>query len=235
MATHDIVVIGASAGGVEALRILARALPKDFPGSIFIVLHTSPEWPSALPAILSKQGPLSAITPEDRSKIERGVIYIAPSDHHMLLDRDGVRIVRGPKENRHRPAIDPLFRSAAWAFGPRVVGIVLSGILDDGSAGLWAIKSCGGVTVVQDPEDADFPQMPMNAMLHLEVDHSLPVAKLAPLLTKLVREPVDDMREHEIPANLKIETEFTTMERDIGDMGKLGDLSAFTCPTCRGA
>src|SRR5262245_65675004 len=140
MAGHDVIVIGASAGGVETLQKLVRALPADLPAAIFIVQHTSPQSPCLLPEILSKAGPLPAVAPEDQTQIEHGVIYVAPPDRHLLLERNQLRIVRGPKENRHRPAIDPLFRSAAWTYGPGVVGVVLSGTLDDGTAGLWAGK-----------------------------------------------------------------------------------------------
>jgi two-component system, chemotaxis family, protein-glutamate methylesterase/glutaminase len=164
MQGHDIIVIGASAGGVETLKQLVKELPQDLPASIFIVLHLG-RMPgnSLLPAILERAGRLPAETPVDRTRFERGRIYVAAPDRHMLIEHDHVRVVRGPKENRHRPSVDPLFRSAAWTYGPRVVGVVLSGTLDDGAAGLWAIKTCGGVTVVQDPSEAPYNGMPTSA------------------------------------------------------------------------
>src|SRR5262245_48658533 len=182
MPGHDIITIGASAGGVETLSRLVATLPADLPASLFVVLHIDPEAPSVLGGILSAAGKLPAVEATDGAPIEHGKIYVGTANCHLLVEPDRVRVVHGPKENRHRPAIDPLFRSAAWAFGRRVVGVVLTGMLDDGSAGLWAIKSCGGVTVVQDPAEAYFPDMPANALVHLKVDYSLPIAEMGPLL-----------------------------------------------------
>src|SRR5215469_16540682 len=171
---HDIVAIGASAGAIEALTALVGALPADFPGTLFIVVHTSPDACSKVPQILGRAGVLPVVAPQDMTVFAPGRIYVSSPNRHMLLERDHVRIVRGPKENRHRPAIDPLFRSAAWAYGPRVVGVILTGSGDDGAAGQWAIKSCGGTTVVQDPATAAHPEMPESALLHNEIDHILP-------------------------------------------------------------
>src|SRR5262245_44960295 len=177
--THDIFVIGASAGGVFSLKELFAALPADFPGSLFVVVHRSSESSGKISDAFDGDAALPIVTPDDEAAIVPGRIYVAPPDRHMLIERNRVRIVRGPKENRHRPAIDPLFRSAAWAYGPRVVGVVLTGYLDDGTAGLWAIKTCGGVTVVQDPADALHPDMPMNALSANQVDHCLPLQKIS--------------------------------------------------------
>ena len=234
---HDIVVIGASAGAVPSLKVLVRGLPGNFPGSIFVTVHMSAEARSELSGILSRAGSLPVSAPADMTPIESGQIYVSSPDCHMLLERDRVRIVRGPKENRHRPAIDPLFRSAAWAYGPRVVGIVLTGYLDDGTAGLWAIKTCGGITIVQDPADALHLDMPQNALMHNRVDYCVPLDEMAALLVKLATEPVDLTRHHPRPASVKTEVEFASIERDrdIDDMGSLGRLSPFTCPSCRGA
>src|SRR6202008_2971080 len=156
-----------------------------YPGALFVVMHIDPEARSELPAILGRSGPLRAVSAEDRTVMEPGRIHVAPPGFHLLLERERLAVVRGPRENRHRPAIDPLFRSAAWSYGPRVVGVVLTGFLDDGTAGLWAIKTCGGVTVVQSYADALHPDMPMNAALATEVDYTLPVTEIAPLLVRL--------------------------------------------------
>jgi two-component system, chemotaxis family, protein-glutamate methylesterase/glutaminase len=233
--TRDIFAIGASAGGVPSLRQLVAALPADFPGTIFAVIHMSPKARSQLAEILGRAGPLPVDAPKDNAPIAPSRIYVASPNCHMLLERDRVRIVRGPKENRHRPAIDPLFRSAAWAYGPRAVGIVLTGYLDDGAAGLWAIKSCGGTTIVQDPADALHPDMPQNALLHNQVDYCVPLDRMAPLMGRIVREPVDTSHAYPKPATIKTEVEFAKMDRDIDAMGSLGKLSPFTCPSCRGA
>jgi two-component system, chemotaxis family, protein-glutamate methylesterase/glutaminase len=161
---HEIFVVGASAGGVEALTRLVRTLPARFPGTLFVVLHLPAESPSLLPSILTRSGSLKASHPQDGERIAPGQIYVAPPDHHLLVESGYMRVVRGPKENRHRPALDPLFRSAARSYGPRVVGIVLSGMLDDGTAGLMAIKRCGGLAIVQNPAEALYPSMPQSTL-----------------------------------------------------------------------
>jgi two-component system chemotaxis response regulator CheB len=235
MPTRDIVVIGASAGGISTLKELVRLLPEDFPAAMFIVLHVAPGTRSLLPEILARSGPLPVSFAEDDAEIQTGNIYVAPSDQHILLESDRMKLVRGPRENRNRPSIDVLFRSAAWTFGPRVVGVVLTGYLDDGAAGLWAIKSCGGVTVVQDPADAIHHDMPANAARTIDVDYMLPVVEIAPLLVRLACEPVAAMPDNGKPVSIKTEIGFAKMERDIDDMSSLGTLSAFTCPTCHGA
>ena len=185
MANKDIVVIGASYGGVEAHKVLVSGLPKGFHASVFLVQHRTSTAPSLLPEILMKAGPLPASSPADFEPIERGHIYVAPPDYHMMLERGRVRLIRGPKENRARPAIDALFRSAAYAYGPRVVGVVLTGLLNDGTAGLWAVKDCGGTAIVQDPEEAIAPSMPQNALQNVAVDYCLPLSEIAPLLAQL--------------------------------------------------
>ena len=230
-----IVVIGTSAGGVSALRALVALLPSDYPGAIFIVLHLSAEAPSVLPELLQRAGPLPVEWATDGQPIVGGRILLAPADCHMLIEQNYVTVVRGPKENRHRPAIDPLFRSAAWAFGPRVIGVVLTGSLDDGTAGLWAIKSCGGTTVVQDPGDAEYAQMPANALMHNRIDHRLPLAEIPALLASLASKTVPPRPAEAPPQRLKDEVEYAKMNRDLRDMNSLGTLSPFTCPSCRGA
>jgi two-component system chemotaxis response regulator CheB len=188
MPKHDMIVIGASAGGVEALIKLVGSLPADLPAAIFLVLHIPAQSPSLLPDILNRAGPLHAVHPVDGQAIEYRHIYAAPPDYHLMVEKGIVRIVRGPKENRHRPAIDPLFRSAARTYGTRVVGVILTGSMDDGAAGLLAIKRRGGKAIVQDPQDALFASMPQSAIAHVEVDHVVPLFDMAPLLTKLAHE-----------------------------------------------
>lgn len=190
MPGHDIVVVGASAGGVETLVKLVEKLPADLPASVFVVLHIPAQNPSLMPEILSRSGRLKAVHPRDGEAIQQGCIYIAPPDLHLLVEQGHVHLLRGPKENRHRPAIDPLFRSAAAAYGPRVVGVVLTGSLDDGTAGLLAIKRLGGIAIVQDPADALYPSMPLNALEHVNVDYKLPVSEIGPLIAHLAYEPV---------------------------------------------
>jgi two-component system chemotaxis response regulator CheB len=231
---HDIVVIGASAGGVPTLQRLVGALPEDLRAALFVVLHLSAEARSELPAILGRAGPLRAVAAADGMPIEHGRIHVAPPDHHLLVEPERIVVTRGPRENRHRPAIDPLFRSAAWAYGPRVVGLVLSGTLDDGTAGLWAIKSCGGTTVVQEPGDALHPEMPQNALTHNRVDHRLPLDEMAPLLTRLAHEPVA-AKPTRAPDSIHDELEFARMRRGLHDQPPRGTLTPFTCPSCHGA
>ena len=232
---HDIVVIGASAGGVSALKKLVSLLPQDLPASLFVVLHVPADSRSLLPQILAGAGSLQVASARNGEKIKHGKVYIAPPDHHMLLTRGEVRLTRGPKENRHRPAIDPLFRSAAWAYGPRTVGIVLSGTLDDGTAGLRAIKSCRGTTLVQDPVEAQYPGMPENAILHAPVDYCATIEKLAAAIIELAAKAVHDPDSYEVADHIKIETEFAFMERDMRDMKSLGSPAGIVCPTCHGS
>ena len=190
---RDVIVVGASAGGVEALRSLVSGLPAGLPAAVFIVLHIPPEAGSVLPELLSRAGPLPAIhAPEGEAglRFERGHIYVAPPDRHMLIDGDRVRTVGTAKEKRARPAVDPLFRSAARHHGRYVIGVILTGALDDGTAGLAEVKSQGGWAVVQDPEDARFPSMPGSAMRHVAVDHCVPLAAIPDLLARLVGEDI---------------------------------------------
>ena len=183
---HDVIVIGTSAGGVEALCAVVAALPPDLPAAVFVVMHL-PAWSSSkLPEILSRCGPLPAAHPFPDERIEHGRIYVAPPDHHLLLSETGrVQLWHGPRENNFRPAINTLFRSAAVAYGPRVTGVILTGNLEDGAAGLWWIKRMEGVSVVQDPEDAEFAQMPRTALWHVNTDYVVKLAELAPTLTRL--------------------------------------------------
>src|SRR3954468_6912449 len=171
MEKRNIVVIGASAGGFEAIKQLTATLPPDLDATIFIVWHMSPDIMGLLPQVINRQKTILASNAVDNEPIVSNRIYIAPPDHHLLLEEGVIRVTKGPKENRFRPAVDPLFRSAAYVYGTRVIGIVLSGALDDGSAGLWTIKSRGGLAIVQDPNDAEVSSMPEHALEAVEVDY----------------------------------------------------------------
>lgn len=186
---HDIIVIGGSAGSVAALVQLVRGFPPDLPAVVFIVVHASPNFPCLLPDILQNSGPLPAVHAQDGAPIELGRIYVAPPDRHLLVKREYMRVVFGPKENRFRPAIDPLFRTAAQAYGKRVVGIVLSGLLYDGTQGLIEIKQQGGMAIVQDPQEAVVSSMPQSAIKHVAVDYILSSADMARVLFELSHEP----------------------------------------------
>ncbi|MCU0518702.1 MAG: chemotaxis protein CheB [Oscillatoria sp. Prado101] len=192
MPGHDIIVIAASAGGVEALTKLASGLPKNLPAALFVVLHIPPQADSVLPRILSRTGTLPASHPIDGQTIERGRIYVAPPDRHLLLGRGHIHLAKGPKENGHRPAADPLFRTAAQAYGRRVVGVVLSGNLQDGTAGLQAVKMRGGVAIAQNPAEALYSGMPRSACQNVAVDGVLPVSEIAAVLVRLASEPVGE-------------------------------------------
>jgi len=233
MPDHDIVVVGASAGGVEALAGLAASLPARLPAAVFVVLHVPSTGTSALPDILGRQGPLPAAHVKDGEPIEPGRIYVAPPDHHLLLRPGHVHLARGPRENGHRPAVDPLFRSAAREYATRVVGVVLSGALDDGTAGLLAVKSRGGVAVVQDPEDALYPGMPGNALEVVEVDHVVPARAMGELLARLVAEPAAEPP-GPAPADMRTEVEVEGFSLEAMEGEHPGVPSGFSCPDCNG-
>jgi two-component system chemotaxis response regulator CheB len=233
------VLIGASAGGVDALEKLVVGLPPEFPAAILVVLHVASTGTSVLPQILSRKGTMPASFARDGEELRRGQIYVAPADHHMLVHDHRIRLSQGPRENGHRPAIDPLFRSAARAAGPRCIAVVLSGLLDDGASGLRFIKRNGGVAMVQDPEDALFPSMPRAAMAMTTVDAVVPMAEMANRLCELIEEPVDGRREHIRVA--PSDDEFDGADRvEIEDPSETRSLisgppSTITCPECGGA
>ena len=220
------IVIGASAGGVEAIRFLAAELPADFPATVFVVLHIGAH-PSQLPWLLNQTGPLRAVHPKDGDPIRPGQIHIAPPDHHLLIEAGHMRLTRGPRENWARPAIDPLFRSAARAYGSDVIGVVLTGGLNDGTAGLYEIKQNGGITVVQDPVDAAHPDMPRSALKHVPVDHCLPLAQLPELLARLAAERA--VHPDQTPSSARKQGKEMTAEY------KLDQPVTVACPDCGGA
>lgn len=217
--SRDIIVIGASAGGVEALVRLVRDLPADLPAAIFIVIHLPPYPPSSLPDLLSRSGPLPAAHAVHGELIRPGRIYVAPPDSHLMVNKGYVRVVRGPKENGHRPAVDPLFRTAARAYGVRVVGVVLTGALDCGTIGLLTVKALGGLAIVQEPREAFCPDMPRSAIEHVKVDYILPLSQIAPVLARLTGEPVRESR-------LMKKNRAEKPEKPVADI---------TCPECNGA
>jgi two-component system chemotaxis response regulator CheB len=236
MPKRDIIVVGASAGGVEALVTLVRNIPRSIPAAIFVVLHMSADSPSLLPEILSRAGPLAASQAKDGEEIVLGHIYVALPDNHLLVEKDKVRVVHGPRENRHRPAVDPLFRSAALAYGPRVVGVILSGALDDGTAGLLAVKRRGGIAIVQEPDEALYPSMPSSAQAHVAIDYTLPVAEIGLLLSNLAREG-SPKAEGGYPMSDNLGKEVKKTELDVNELTadeQIGKPSVFSCPGCGG-
>jgi two-component system chemotaxis response regulator CheB len=235
MRSNHLVVIGASAGGIEALRTLAAALPQDFPAPICVVVHTSPQAPGVLDAILSRAGVLAAINAVNHQRLEPGRIYVAPPDFHLIIEPGIVRVTKGPRENRFRPAIDPLFRSAAQVYGPRAIGVILTGSLDDGTDGLWAIKQLGGCAIVQDPDDAMFPSMPQSAIDHVTVDYVLPLSEIAPVLVRLTAAPAETSKPPDPPEQLQIEVKIAMEENPIAaGLIRVGNPSAYACPECHG-
>lgn len=230
---REILVIGGSAGGVEAITSLLRQLRADLRVAVFVVCHLLPDAKSHLVDALNTAGPLPAKTPADGEAIKHGVVYVAPPDRHLLVKEGYVRTTRGPRENRWRPAIDPLFRSAAVAYGNRVIGIVLTGMLDDGTAGLIAIKRCGGLTMVQDPEEAPYPDMPLTALTNVEIDHKLMIADMGPVLQCLLTESVP--ADGHAPSDLAIEARIAeTGFSSAAITEDLGVLTPLSCPECDG-
>lgn len=220
-----LIVIGASEGGVGALQAIVAALPENLPAAVLVVMHIGAH-SSTLAPILSQAGPVLAINPKDGEQIMSGRIYVAPPDHHMIVEGGVIRLTKGPRENFSRPSIDPLFRSAAEAYGPSVIGVILTGGLNDGTAGLYEIKQRGGITMVQDPNEATNPGMPLSALHHVAIDHCASLAML-PRLIQQVLEDISTSLTPQTPSEGR-ENEMTaeyTHERPV----------AITCPDCGGA
>jgi two-component system, chemotaxis family, protein-glutamate methylesterase/glutaminase len=236
MTIHRIIAIGASAGGIQALKSIVARLPGDLPAIVCVVLHVASDSPGAMPGIITKAGPLAARHPVEAEALSPGRIYVAPPDHHLLVDPSGrCRLSRGAKENRFRPAIDPLLRSAAHACGPQVIGVVLSGALYDGTAGLWAVKRHGGVAVVQDPDDAAVPSMPLSALRNIAVDHCAPASEIGSLLTRLATAPVATRLLSGDARPMDLESHLLLREAGLGDEAwALGRPSPYVCPECHG-
>jgi len=231
---RNILVIGTSAGGLETLDRLVGELPTDLAAAIFIVQHMAPETSGvALLRRLGRHRAFDAKLAEDGEPFRPGRIYIAPPDNHLLLKKTTLLVTKGARENRHRPGIDPLFRSAAVAHGARVIAVVLTGMLDDGTAGLMAVKRCGGVSVVQDPKDAAYPGMPQSAVDNVDVDFCVPIAGMGSLLGELVSHAGG--RTKAAPHDIK--TEARIAERvlsDVSQVNGLGDQVPYNCPNCGG-
>lgn len=237
MENRDIIVIGSSAGGVTALKEIVSSLSPDLNASIFIVQHVSPDSESLLPRILSYTGNLKAVHPSDGEIIRQGVIYIAPPDRHMIIERNRILVKKGPKENRFRPSIDALFRSAAYNYGPRVVGVVLTGMLDDGTSGMWSVKRLGGTGIIQQPQDAAYPSMPTSVLEYVNVDFVLPLAEIGQKLNEIAALPVSEVAMGQIPELERMKTEIEiAAEKNAFEIGvmKMGELSPLTCPECHG-
>jgi two-component system chemotaxis response regulator CheB len=233
MANRDIVAIGASAGGVDALQLLASGIARGFPASIFIVLHLPSEFDSNLDSILSGAGPLPASFAVDGEPWGNGRIYIGRAGRHLLLDEGRIHLGFGPAENRVRPSIDPLFRSAALCCSGRTIGVVLTGTQADGASGLRALKGAGGITIVQDPADAEFSEMPRSALNLTNADHVVTLKAMPALLERLVRLPAQENAP--VPDGLKREVEIARTGRSsVSVVDRLGQRSVWTCPDCHG-
>lgn len=235
MEERDIVVIGASAGGVEAVAALVEALPRDLAAAVFVVVHFPPHTTSVLPRIITRRGGMTAVHPEDGAPIELGRVYVAPPDRHLIVEQGYVRLVRGPRENAARPAVDPLFRSAARAYGARVIGVILTGNLDDGTAGLMAVQSAGGLAVVQDPDDAMYPGMPSSALRHVQADHVVPLGEIPGLLVRRVGEPVQQRGAGRMAQEQNREVPISEMDPAALEAQRAGAPSGYVCPECTGA
>ncbi len=233
MSNRDIIVIGGSAGATAPLKQILGRLPADLPAAVFVVLHIPAQGIGILATVASSAGPLPVRQAQNGMQIEPGQIYLAAPDHHLLLSRDQIFLGRGPRENMVRPAIDALFRSAALFHGPRVIGVLLSGLLSDGAAGLNAIKRCGGMAVVQDPADAISDEMPRRAMEATTVDLCVPGATMGDVLSELAREPAGAALP--IPPEIRLEVEIAAGERVGSDnLIAVADPVGLTCPACGG-
>lgn len=233
MANRDVLAVGASAGGVEALLFLAKHLPRNFPASVLVTIHLPRHSHSSLDEVLSRAGPLPAAFAVEGERLKKAHIYVAPPDRHLLLDGDRVALGIGPRENNARPAIDPMLRATALCCGFRAVGVVLTGTLGDGASGLWALHQCGGVTVVQDPRDAAFAEMPTTALNRGAPDHVVRLAEMPALLHSLAQQPAGEP----VPAspNMRYEVEIAKTGRSsMHGMDGLGRRSVLTCPDCGG-
>jgi two-component system, chemotaxis family, protein-glutamate methylesterase/glutaminase len=235
MAHRDIIVVGASLGGVEALPKLVAGLPAHLRAAVLVVMHTLPREHSYLVERFNEVGRLHAARAVDGEKLEHGRIYVPAADHHLLIEGDRVRLTRGPRENFARPAIDVLFRSAAYFCGPRVIGVVLTGRLDDGTSGLWSIKDRGGIAIVQSPDEAPEPSMPRSALQHVAVDYTLTLNAMPAVLESLTHEEVHEPQPSH-NGQLAAETSVALGAYALtSGVAAYGERSFYTCPTCQGS
>lgn len=233
MVNRDIIVIGGSSGATAPLNEILRRLPSDLPAAVFVVLHIPAQGIGILSTVASAASRLPVLRAESGMAIEKSHVYLAVPGYHLLVYESRIMLGRGPRENMVRPAIDPLFRSAALQYGPRVIGVVLSGLLSDGAAGLNAIKRCGGVTLVQDPADAVADEMPLRAMEATTVDLCVDSAKIGDVLSDLARERPG--MAHPVPPEIRLEVEIAAGERiDSEHLTDIADHAPFTCPGCGG-
>lgn len=231
---HRIIVIGTSAGGLDALDNLFSQFSASLPAAIFVVQHMAPENTGiALLQRLNRHKAFACKLASDGERFKMGTIYIAPPDYHLLVKQRTVLVTKGARENRYRPSVDPLFRSAAVSHGSSVIGVILTGLLDDGTAGLIAIKKCGGLAVVQDPKDADHPAMPQSALDNIDVDHCIAMAGMGQLLDRLVHMPAGKRRP--VPKDVRVEAEIAErVLSDVAQVNGLGSQVPYNCPNCGG-
>jgi two-component system chemotaxis response regulator CheB len=233
VANRDIIVIGGSSGATAPLKHILGRFPEDLPAAVFVVLHIPARSTGILAIVASAAGRLPVREVEDGMPIERGHVYIAAPDRHLIVADNQIRLGRGPRENMVRPAIDPLFRSAAMSYGSRVIGVVLSGLLSDGASGLNAIKRCGGMALVQDPADALADEMPRRALEATTIDLCVPGAKLGDVLSDLAREAAGPPLP--VPPEIRLEVDIAAGERINSEMlARIADPAAITCPSCGG-
>jgi two-component system, chemotaxis family, protein-glutamate methylesterase/glutaminase len=235
---HDVIVIGGSAGAIEALLKLVGELPATLPARVFVTVHIPSAATSVLPIVLERAGSLRAKHPRDGEATQPAMIHVAPPDFHLLVKRGHVRVVRGPRENGYRPAIDPLFRSAAAAYGPRVIGVILSGNLDDGSAGVAAIHAAGGTVLIQDPADAMYSGMPRNALASVPTADVVPLDRIADHLVRMLTAPAPqgaDMNIRESDAQSFDPVDPVELDTDASEsFSKIGAPTGLSCPECHG-
>lgn len=235
---QPLIVIGASVGGMEALSVIFSSLPPDLPAAVLVVTHIGAR-DSVLPELLARTSALPVRHARDGEPVRPGRVLLAPPDRHMLVAMSGgqavIELTRGPRENHTRPAIDPLFRTAAAACGAAVVGVVLTGYLDDGTAGLAAIKACGGTAIVQQPSEAVAPSMPQSALAHVQVDQCLPLAQIGPVLLALARgQGAAAGGNRPLPQLMTVENRFAWGAGNMEELQKIATPSTFTCPECHG-
>lgn len=235
MAHRDVIAVGASAGGVEALRALVHGLPAGFPAVVLVVLHMPRDAPSALRTILNRRCALPVTDADDGERIMPGRIYVARPGRHLLLLGDRLRLGHGPSENGHRPAVDPLFRSVARSAGPRAIGVVLSGSQADGASGAYAIAMRGGLTVIQDPADALFPSMPVAVSARRAPDHVATAAEMGGLLARLTSVPAPEGLDLDMDPRLDDEVAISDAETRTTDRIPGATPAAFGCPDCGGS